>query len=452
MGPNGAKTVHLRTFDLAFCPTIYKRANSNTSTSHVTHTSGNTSATHTSMPANSEDGATGLLDLPPELRLMIYEVLLPEYRSVFDWYKDEEGEDVHSNLVHYPSALGREGPQYGKYLHTPPSFLVNRQIYEEASQAFYGAGIFGMCMSECRDPWTKCLEMGICVMKKEWTRAVVDGTKEYWFPPFLRRISHLRIRFCADSKDSTLCDIQTALHAVTTRLGTKHALKSLSICVDFRPETRELKAGERRAQSTLPLDSAHFLLAPISNLFTVSPIGKSLDLKIMGEERQPMPELAAHIRASAHDRKFQIKYQVMIQYSHMLKVTLNSARSLIEDEDYVSIKKATRALSSARITGDIGMLQDSHQALTIALMGMVMRTAGPAVGWIKRTRVRVQDDLGCLTDALVHVVEVAGEGSTAAGGMVEEAAQGMVGGAAGGTSRYTVHEVDGKVIVELDDD
>ncbi|TKA79697.1 hypothetical protein B0A55_04090 [Friedmanniomyces simplex] len=316
----------------------------------------------------------GLTQFSAELRLMIYDMLLIDLRSY--------------------ARLRKRAPTF-----TCTFLRINREIYEEVSEAFYSSEDFNMeIQGHFREDNTKgCVDF---MQRSMDLRGVGQAT---WLPLVLRRIRHLRLRIHTESHESAICDAQSNLHAVLARLGShQHALRTLHISIDF---TLTLGVYPKlKPQNISSSQVVRFLAAPVQSLSVFGLPGEPFKLTITGEEGQPLPEMSGQAMKTLLNRFNNGDLRPMIRYFRVLRVTLDVAEFVALGKFWsASARDVVRGLAGARIRHDNGMLKECHTALVATLVDHIHDSAGLARrdGEVKEIRLKLLEYVGYLKDSLL---------------------------------------------------
>ncbi|KAK4956001.1 hypothetical protein LTR10_006941 [Elasticomyces elasticus] len=334
----------------------------------------------------------GLLKLPPELRLMIYDLVIVDLRL--------------RNAARERTACTKE-LQFGGNRSGPPSesatskkltpgaalFNINRQIYEEASEAFYGSGGFYMHIyanDEIAD------EGSITVLNKRIPAALIAYIT--WMPLVLRRVRHLHLRIHASAESAAICEAQSVLHASLTCLGKSHALKSIHVAINVcahRPG-RSNHGATLKPQSSPPSQVIDFLTAPLQAIRLGPSQRKALKLTMTGDESQPLSEIARTTMIAIHERTPLRDFRPIMRYFSTLKAAL----SLIQD------------FSRSRLRRKIAIFRFLHSAVAVKLVNIIKHMPGPSVtsGYstgLQQTADKLRDLAKRLNECFEQVIESA---------------------------------------------
>jgi len=182
------------------------------------------------LPADSTSASkpsATLFDLPTELRFQIYNHLFPN-RKFLSWGG--------------PIAF----------------FRTNRQICEEASDAFYGSGSFAIAVYGCykSHPTGYVNFLAQTVDLDDIPNAAVFG--------LLRRIKRLRLRICANTTEWAVCEARDVLTALLCRLGDETRLELLEVTVDINRHAKNVESI--KPQEISPTLLLAFMTAPLRSL------------------------------------------------------------------------------------------------------------------------------------------------------------------------------------------
>ncbi|KAK3625079.1 hypothetical protein LTR56_020634 [Elasticomyces elasticus] len=298
------------------------------------------------MPIHGQNHG-GLLKLPPELRMMIYDLLIVDLRL--------------RNAARERTACTKE-IQFGGNRSGPPSesatskkltpgaalFYINRQIYEEASEAFYGSG----------------------------------GFYVHIYANVLRRVRHLHLRIHASAESAAFCEAQSVLHASLTCLGKSHALKSLHVAINVcahRPG-RSNHGATLKPQSSPPSQVIDFLTAPLQAIRMGPSQRKALKLTMTGDEGQPLSEIARTTMIAIHERTPLRDFRPMMRYFSILKAALRCAESRRRSATYIqNVDSLIRDFSRSRLRRNIAIFRFLHSAVAAKLVNIIKHMPGPSV-------------------------------------------------------------------------
>ncbi|KAK5700968.1 hypothetical protein LTR97_005487 [Elasticomyces elasticus] len=218
------------------------------------------------------------------------------------------------------------GQNDGGLLKLPPELrlMIYDLIYEEASEAFYGSGGFYMHIyanDEIAD------EGSITVLNKRIPAALIEYIN--WLPLVLRRVRHLHLRIHASAESAAICEAQSVLHASLMCLGKSHVLKSIHVAINVcahRPG-RSNHGATLKPQSSPPSQVIDFLTAPLQAIRMGPSQRKALKLTMTGDEGQPLPEIARTTMIAIHERTPLRDFRPMMRYFSTLKAALRCAES-----------------------------------------------------------------------------------------------------------------------------
>ncbi|KAK5728773.1 hypothetical protein LTR15_001912 [Elasticomyces elasticus] len=327
------------------------------------------------MPTHNQNEC-GLLELPPELRLMIYDLLLVDLRL--------------RNAARERTACTKE-IQFGGNRSGPPSesatskkltpgaalFYINRQIYVEVSEAFYGSGGFYVHIyanGETAD------EGSIAVLNKRIPAALIEYIT--WLPLVLRRVRHLHLRIHANAESAAICEAQSVLHASLTCLGKSHALKTIHVAVNVcahRPR-RSNHGATLKPQSSPPSQVIDFLTAPLQAIRMGPSQRKALKLTMTGDEGQPLSEIARTTMIAIHERTPLRDFRPMMRYFSTLKAALRCAESRRRSATHIqNVDSLIQDFSRSRLRRNIAIFRFLHSAVAVKLVNIIKRMPGPSV-------------------------------------------------------------------------
>ncbi|KAK4900399.1 hypothetical protein LTR27_002625 [Elasticomyces elasticus] len=360
------------------------------------------------MPTRSQKEG-GLLKLPPELRLMIYDLLLVGLRL------HNEARERTACTKEIQFGGNRSGPPYesatSKKL-TPGAalFYINRQIYEEVSEAFYGSGGFYLHIyanGETAD------EGSITVLNKRIPAALIEYIT--WLPLVLRRVRHLHLRIHANAESVAICEAQSVLHASLTCLGKSHALKTIHVAINVcahRPG-RSDHGAVLKPQSSPPSQVIDFLTAPVQAIRMGPSQRKALKLTVTGDEGQPLTEIARTTMIAIHERTPLRDFRPMIRYFSTLKAALRCAESRRRSATNIqNVDSLIQDFSNSRLRRNIAIFRFCHSAVAVKLINIIKHMPGPSVtsrnnNRLQPTANKLRELAKRLNDCFEQVIETA---------------------------------------------
>ncbi|KAK5123268.1 hypothetical protein LTR85_002698 [Meristemomyces frigidus] len=262
-------------------------------------------------------------DLPAELRLQIYNYLLP-YRKILSW-----GCSI--------------------------AFIrTNRQIYEEACEAFYGSGTFELGVHG----WSKAHPIGyVNFLTQTVDLDDIPGAACF---RLLKRVRSLRLRIKAFNTERAIREGRDTLVSLLRRLDSDHRLEQLDVTVDIsEPAATEPPI---MPQDVAPAALICFITEP---LLTIRRNAEAaMTVTVSAVESQPLPSITDHYLAAINsdnavpvtngfDRCFAILRRLM-RVAH----SLPAPQKGLEKCD-----NALRLLCRARLLADVHAFRESHVKL-----------------------------------------------------------------------------------------
>ncbi|KAK4539246.1 hypothetical protein LTR36_000852 [Oleoguttula mirabilis] len=323
------------------------------------------------------NATTTFFDLPPELRLEIYEYLLP-------WRK---------SLVWGCSIA---------FIRT------NRQIHEEACEAFYGsAEPFDITIHG----WSTAHPIGYVSFLTQ-TVDLDDVPRAACFG-LLKRIRSLRLRIKAFNNERAICEARDALGALLRRLDPDHHLETLDVTVDITrpaPQTPVIKP-----QDLSPAVLMAFVTAPLGMIRRNAEVATRLT--VSGDESQPLPAMTEHYQAAITINGTVSSASGFSRCFVHLRRLFRVANSLPNATGLDGCGDDLRLLCRARILEDVSRFRISHLALAKKMEKLASANlqASLASAQVGADRTQLMQNLLALQEA---VAEIESEGST--GGKEEE--------------------------------
>ncbi|KAK3630038.1 hypothetical protein LTR56_017682 [Elasticomyces elasticus] len=352
----------------------------------------------------------GLLKLPPELRLMIYDLLLVDLRL----HNEARERTACTKEIQFGGNRSGSASELGrlskKIIPGAELFYINRQIYEEVSEAFYGSGGFDVHIyanGEIAD------EGSITVLNKRIPAALIEYIT--WLPLVLRRVRHLHLRIHANAEPAAICEAQNVLHASLTCLGKSHALKTIHVAINVgahRPG-RSYHAAVLKPRSSPPSQVIDFLTAPVQAIRMGPSQRKALKLTMTGDEGQPLTEIARTTMIAIYERTPLRDFRPMMRYFSTLKAALRCAESRRRSATNIqNVDSLIRDFSNSRLRRNIAIFRFCHSAVAVKLVNIIKHIPGPTVtsrnnNGLKETASKLRELAKRLNECFKQVIEMA---------------------------------------------
>jgi hypothetical protein len=291
---------------------------------------------------NSTKKRVTFLDLPAELRLQVYEYLLP---------------DVPHRKIRYPTpaTLRRDGSK------ASTAFMAScKQVHEEAAHALYGSGRFWVSINPC---YIYFLNKRIRIQERDQARSLL----------VLRQVEDLIIQVGTGTDASVICELQDAIFSLLKPLEGGHHLERLSVhtCIVFdRPASSYVPNDIQWGFGGIKLGDlsrphlAAFLSDPLRTIRLVKDGEKQSRFKLTfnGVEVKPWDEIPRTISSLILGDESVRNYQPFGRY---LAIVRSFGDTLWEIGGRVCFRfrAICFAMAEARIRGDVGSFIAKHGEL-----------------------------------------------------------------------------------------
>lgn len=314
--------------------------------------------------------ATTFFDLPSEIRLQIYDYLLPSRGKLFGWA--------------FSLAFLR----------------TNRQIHEEACEAFYGSGSFDVTIHG----WSVARTTGYVSFL---TQAVdTDDVPDAACFALLKRIKHLRLRVQAHGHPRAICEAQDVLTSLRRRIDGVHNLEKLEVNVNITQPIRMIPAI--KPQEIAPAVLINFITEPLRAIRNNT--GIPLELTVSADEGQPLPDITETIHKTINGNDAIPVTDGFSRYFVILRRMFRVAQAL---PDYAVVKSCDELLATlcrARILGNLDDFESVHQALVAKMQNLASAAlkASMASTKVGLNRTQLMQNVLALHEAMAEVAEVGG--------------------------------------------